>query len=161
MAFDAPRHSQFLLYGNSIHGFHWSVALLALQVCLDVSFVREMHKIRNIMDLDPGYWLLVGKVLCNLDNLGFVSGYRSMTTHAFFDGWDPGRWRTGRVDMTVLAGNFIFPGVNFVTEFNGLDRAVVVEISIVYPDSRNKTGQPDKHNQSRFLKMLKSFQNRD
>ncbi len=161
MAIDAPRHSQWLLSCNSIHGFHWAVALLAFEARLDMSFVCEMHKIRNVVDLDPGDRPLVGIILRDLDDLGFVSGDRLVATHAFFHRWHTGRWRTSCIDMTILTGNFIFPGMDSMTEFDGLNRAGVAKISVVYPDSPDKTGQSDKDNQSRLLKILKSFQNRN
>ena len=161
VAIDAPRHAQWLLPGNSIHGSHGAVTFPAFQAGLDMSFVREMYKIGNIIDFDPGYRLVVGIILRNLDNLGFVDGDRAVATHAFFHRWHAGHRRAGGIDMTILTGNFIFPGMDSMAEFDGLNRAGVAKICTVYPDSPDKTGQPGEENQNRFLKMSKSFQNRN
>ena len=161
MAIDAPRHAQGLLSGNSIHGSDGAMAGCAFQAGLDVPFVSEMHEIGNVIDFDPGYGLTVGVILRDFDDLRFIGSDRPVATHAFFHRWHAGHRRTGGIDMTVLTGNFIFPGVDSMTEFDGLKRAGVTKISAVYPDSRDKSCHPAKDNQGRFLKMSKSFQNRN
>ncbi|MEE8109057.1 MAG: hypothetical protein V3T36_07900 [Gammaproteobacteria bacterium] len=137
------------------------MTFLAFQAGLDVPFVREMHKIGYVMNFYPGYGRLVGIILRNLDNLGFAGRDGPVATHAFFNRWHAGRRRTGCIDMTILTGNFIFPGMDSMTEFDGLNRAGVAKICTVYPDSPDKTGQPGKENQSRFFKMSQGFQNRN
>ncbi len=161
MAFDTPGHSQWLLPRDSVHGFYRPMTLLALQIRLDMPFMREMHKIRHVIHLDPWNRLLISVILGDLYDLGRVGGNRYVTAHAFFDRGYARRWRPGGINMAVLARNFVIPGMNFMTEFDRLHRTGVIIIGAIYPDSRDKTGQTDKNNQGRFLKMLDSLQNRN
>ena len=127
MTFDAPRHVQRLDFGNPVHGFHGAVTLLTLEICLDMPLVREMHEVRNVVDFYPRNRFLSLPVTENLHDFWPVphTGYLGMTARTTIH---TGHARTGRaagIDVAILTGNFIFPRMNAVTEFDGLNGARV------------------------------------
>ena len=107
---------------NGIHRFDGSVASLACDTRLYVSFVRKVHKVGKIVNLDPWNGLFVFPILGDLANQWALGCHFRMTSHAFVDAWDARRWRASCFGMTILAWNIVVARVNLVTECNGLFR---------------------------------------
>jgi len=112
----------FTMNRNGIHRFDRSVASLACDTRLYVSFVRKVHKVGKIVNLDPWNGLFVFPILGNLANQWALGCHFRMTSHAFVDAWDARRWRASCFGMTILAWNIVVARVNLVTKRNGLLR---------------------------------------
>ena len=76
------------MHRNPIHRFDGSVACLACDTRLHVSFVRKVHKVGKIVNLDPRNGLIIFPVFGDLANEWAFGRYFRMTPHAFTDAWD-------------------------------------------------------------------------
>ena len=136
VAVDAERHFQFLLADNFIHGFHRAVAFLALESRFDVAFVREMYKIRQVVNLYPHDGLTTFPIGGHFLNLGLVCRDDLVAVHAFVHAGNSGGKSAIRVNVAMHAGNFIATvihaaRVNAVAEVDRLIRTVVGKIRSV------------------------------
>ncbi len=55
MTIDAPGHPQRYNTRHSVHPFHGSVTFLTGEVRLDVTLMRKVNKVGNIVNFDPRY----------------------------------------------------------------------------------------------------------
>ena len=81
----APRHFQIGNPSNAVHGFHWAVAFLTGEPCLDVAFVREMDKVGNVINLDPRNRFLFFPIFEYFQDLRSICGNSFVATHALID----------------------------------------------------------------------------
>jgi hypothetical protein len=76
------------MHRNPIHRFDGSMACLACDTRLHVSFVREVHEVGKIVNLDPWNGLFIFPVFGDLANQWALGRHFRMTSHAFVDAWD-------------------------------------------------------------------------
>lgn len=53
MAVNAPSHRQIFNLADTFHGLHWPMTALALHLRVHMSPMIEVHKVGDVMDLDP------------------------------------------------------------------------------------------------------------
>ena len=80
---DAPGHPQVCLALYHVHGLNRTMTFLAFQLGLYMPLMCEMHKIRGIVNLNPGDWFLVFPVLGDFQNFRLVGSDVFMATDAF------------------------------------------------------------------------------
>ncbi len=163
MTIDAPRHAHSRNPSDAIHRLHRTVTFLALEACLDVALVCKVHVVRNVVNFNPRYRLLIFPVSGQLEDLRVVAdtGYRFMAAHAFANAGYAGNRRLIGIDMTVLARNFVDRGVCRVTELYGLNGAAIGEIFAVYPRANKKTKHEHQPKQSWLFCRLQRIRYRD
>jgi hypothetical protein len=118
MTLHAEAHIDFFYRHNSVHGLHSSVALLTLDFGMDVRSMGKLYKVRECVYAVPS----------NFEGLLFVIAPRpgdrsnsagdsaAVTTNAPRDWRNPGVFGAARILVAILAGNFVDPGVNAMTE---------------------------------------------
>ena len=82
--------------------------------------VLKKHIIRHRGHFDPLDRLLLILVILELLYLRIVRRRNLMTTDAALGGGNTGNGVSPRINMAILARNFIIPGVDFVVEGDGL-----------------------------------------
>ena len=135
VAIDAPRHPHRCDSCYTLHRFDRTVALLARNARLDMSLVREMNKIRYVVNFNPRYRLAIFPVRGQLQNFRLLADtrYRCMTDNAFADARNAGNRCRVRVDVAMLAGDLVVSRMYFVTELDWLDRAAIRIVFAVHP----------------------------
>ncbi len=135
VAIDAPGHPQCCNAGNAVHCFYRTVTFLTREARPDVPLMREVNKVRNIVNFNPRYRFTIFPVDGQLQDLRTVTdtGYGFVTSHAFANaGYAGNRSRVG-IDVTVPARNLVVRGMYHVTEFDWLNRTAIGKIFAVYP----------------------------
>lgn len=121
MTIHAAFHVENASLANSLHFFNLSVAGLTSYIGRYVSLVSEIHKIRQIVDLDPGDRLFRFPVADKLLNLRLLSTDVLVAAHAKLHGRYTCDNRFARIDVTIEAVDLEVAGMNLVTEINWLD----------------------------------------
>ena len=73
MTIDAPRHPHRRDTSDTVHCLHRAMTFLAREARLDVTFVRKVNVVGNIVNLYPRYWFLVFPVGGQLEDFGTVT----------------------------------------------------------------------------------------
>ena len=121
MTIHAAFHVENASLANSLHFFNLSVAGLASYIGRYVSLVSEIHKIRQIVDLDPGDRLFRFPVADQLLDLRLLSADVLVAAHAKLHGRHTRDNRFARIDVTVEAVDLEVARMSLVTEINWLD----------------------------------------
>ncbi len=135
VAIDAPGHPQCCNTGNAVHCLYRTVTFLTCEARPDVALMREVNKVRNIVNFNPRYRFTIFPVGGQLHDLRTFAdtGHGLVTSHAFADAGYAGNRRPVGIDVAVLARNLVVRGMYRVTEFDGLNRTAIGEIFAVNP----------------------------
>ncbi len=160
---DAPWHPQRRNTGNTVHRFDRTVTFLAFKTGPDMSLMREVNEVGNIVHLDPRNRLAILPVGGELQYFRSITNarYRLMTPNAFANAGNAGDRRSVGIDVTVLARNFVVRGMHRVTEFDRLYRTAVREIFAVYPCAYEQSDHHQQPDQGWLLRGPKRIENRD
>lgn len=163
VAIDAPRHPHRCNPGNTVHRLHGPVTFLAFEVGLDVSFMREVNKIGNIVYLDPRNRLAILPIRRKFQYLRLITDarYRIVAAHAFANAGNAGNRRSVGINVAVLARNFVVRGVHCMTEFDRLNRATVRIIFAVYPCAYEQSDHHYQRDQGWLPRGPERIENRD
>lgn len=102
------------------HRLYFSVAFLAGNAPGDVRIVVEVYEIADDIDAHPPDRLIALIRLTNPRDLRFVRGHKLMTAHAEPDRWYARCGPTANAAVAILALHFVFAGMNFMAERDGL-----------------------------------------
>src|SRR5687768_586492 len=127
VTFQAPAHVERALLPHYLHRLDRAMTLLALEAGLDVTHVREVYVVRQIVNAHPRnrtLFLPVGSELLHTGSVRPDHRYATgqMTTGAYLDGRNPGVDRTIGRGVAIHAGDLIGTGVKLVGESDGLFR---------------------------------------
>ena len=138
VAIHAKGHFQSRNPGHAIHGLDRAVALLTGEPSFYMALMGEMHEIRDIMDLDPGYRFPVFPIFKQLQDFGFVGRDDFMAADALTDARHAGRWGLVSIDVAMQAFDAVFANVNSMAEINRLHRGSIGIIGRVDPPPDEK-----------------------
>ena len=160
---DTPWHAHRCNSCNSVHGLHGSVTFLTLETRFDVSLVREVHKVGNIMHLDPWNRFTIIPVGGKFQYLRLLTDtrYGPVATHALANAGNAGDGCPISINVTMLARNLVIRGVHPVTEFDGLNRTAVRKIFAVHPCAYEQSAQHHKPKQGWLFRGPERIENRD
>ena len=122
VTFYAPPHVERGDAFNSVHLFHWPVALLASKACRHVALMGEVDVVGNPIDSVPNDWLTFVKRFVDHLNVRLVLVHKFVTAMTTCARRDTGDRASRSVTMTGSTADLIHACVDFVTEGNGLRR---------------------------------------
>lgn len=106
--------------------------------------MREVDKIRKVIDFDPWYRfpsLPVARQPCDLRGISFND---AVTAYAALNARDSGHGGSFRIDMTVHAGNTVITRMDLMAEGERLLRASVGKVENIYIITCDKCYDADK-----------------
>ncbi|MCZ6640804.1 MAG: hypothetical protein O7F71_04465 [Gammaproteobacteria bacterium] len=110
-------------HANSFHGFDGPVTGLAFNAGQHVALVREVNKIRQIMNFDPRYGFLVVPIVHQFAYLRTLGCDLDMTTDAFRDTGYAGGNGTTCLGVAIHARDLVVACMDLVAELDWLFRA--------------------------------------
>jgi len=107
---------------DSIHGLHRPVALLALNLTVDMALMIEQHVFGQVVDLPPRCRRFCIEVPMLLSNPGMIGDDKIVTVKTLFNRRNPGKIGTGYIRVAKLALYVFDAGMQSVAERDGLFR---------------------------------------
>ena len=98
--------------GNDLHRFDRPMTSLAFHTGLDVTFMRKVDKVGQVVNSDPRYGLTVYPVVHQEPDLWPLRRDELVTADALADGRHPGRCGAARLSVAIQARNFEVAGVD-------------------------------------------------
>ncbi len=163
MTIDTPGHSHRCNTGNTVHRLDRTVAFLTGEARFDMSLVREVDIVRDVVHFNPGDGFAIFPVSDQLQNLRAFAYARHelVTTHALADARDAGNRRLVRIDVAMLTRNLIVRCMYRMTEFNWLDRRPIREIFAVHPCACQQSKYHHHPKQNILFRGPERIENRD
>ena len=143
----APTHFQRGDPGDSGHGGHVAMAFHTINFSLDVTFVREINEVGQVVNLDPRYGLFVDPVAHQEPDLWPFCRDALVTADALADRGYPGRCGDARLGVAIHARNLVVARVDPVTEIDWLFRCGPGEQSCVRPITEHQPDDTDTEHQ--------------
>jgi len=145
MAFQAPAHGQWAASFGYRHGFNIAMAITANLLhrltllenkALDMAFMGEIHKVRQVVDFLPGYGFALLPVTTQLLNTFLVGSNITMTAHALGQRGNACYRTAAGVAMAIQAVDGIAiilycSAMNVMGEFYGLYGCVGLSLYIM------------------------------
>ena len=123
-------HGRYLL--DHRHLRNLPVAVLTTDSGLHVALMVKARMLGKIVDMNPGYRLLVFIILSELLDLGFVGQHRLMAAHAKLDGWQRRIWRFSNAGVAVLTLHLILLHVGRMAKVDRLLRTKAAPVAILH-----------------------------